>query len=75
VTEAEVLGHTSKSVIKRSISMGMETTHDVTNDFGTLYVWSIWTKSGVPHAIKNATVDRLKAISDIWKCARNDNGH
>jgi hypothetical protein len=50
-------------------------THNVADNTRTLAELLVWAVATVEHCVNNATVHRLHAVSNVWKCATNDNAH
>ena len=50
-------------------------THDFTDCPCRLLMWAVWRNASLTHCVQNTAVNRLKTVSNIWKCTSNNNGH
>jgi hypothetical protein len=64
------LGHTDKGVVDGRIAMGMQSTHDLANNSGTLYVAAIWAQAHRCHLEKNSPLHWLKPIAGVRQGSR-----
>jgi hypothetical protein len=63
--EGERLGHADKRVVDGGVAMGMQSTHDLANNTGTLYVTAIWAQTHRRHLEKNSALHWLQAIASV----------
>jgi hypothetical protein len=50
-------------------------THDVTDYARTFAELLVWAVTAIEHRINDASVNRLHAVSNVWKGATYDNAH
>ena len=58
-SKGEWLGHPNEGVVDGRVAMGMQATHDLTDDPGALDVTAIWSKAHLRHLEEYAPLDRL----------------
>jgi hypothetical protein len=75
VAKVPVLDQTNQGVVDRGIAVWVVLTHDITDDARTLAELLVWTVAAIEHRVNDTTVNRLHAVSNIWKGATNDNAH
>jgi len=74
-THGEILRHTNKSIINRTITVWVILTHNVTNDAGGFTVGLVPLISVFMHGIQNTAVNRLQTITNIGKRTAYDHAH
>ncbi len=75
VAEAEGLGETDHGVVDGGVAVGVVVTHDVADDLGGLGVLLVELEAHLLHAIEDAAVDGLEAVTDVWQGSANDDRH
>ncbi len=73
--ERPVLRHASQRIVDRHVAMRMVFTHHVTGDAGTFDVFLVPVDAQLRHAIEDAPVHGLQAVTDVRKRAADDDAH
>ena len=74
-THGEWLRQTNHGVVHRRVAMRVILTDYVTNGTGGLSMGALWGDAAFIHRIQNAAMNRLQAVANIGKRARNNNAH
>ena len=75
VAEGEGLGHAHEGVVDGGVAVGVIVTHDVADDLGGLGVLLVELEAHLLHAVENAAVDGLEAVTNVGQGAADDHRH
>ena len=75
VAEGEGLGEADHGVVDGGVAVGMVVAHDVADDLGGLGVLLVELEAHLLHAVEDAAVDGLEAVTDVGQGAADDDRH
>ena len=75
VAHGEVLRQADQCVIQCAVAVRVVLTHDFTDDRGALAIRGASGEAHLAHGVEDAAVDRLEAVTHVWKGAGHDHAH
>ena len=75
IAEAEGLGEADHGVIDGGVAVGVEVAHDVADDLGGLGELLVELEAHLLHAVEDAAVDGLEAVTDVGQGSADDDRH
>ena len=75
MAHGEVLRQSDECVIKCAVAVWVVLTHDFTDDRGALAIRGASGEAHFAHGVENAAVNRLEAVTHIWKGTCHDHAH
>ena len=75
IAHGKVLGHSHYGIIDGCIAMGVVFTNDISDNAGGFFIGPVVIVPKLMHGIKDAPVNGLKPVPNIWKGPSDDYAH
>ena len=69
------MNQANQGVVNSAVAVRVVLTHHVANHARTLAELLVGAVAAVEHCVNHAAVNRLHAVSHVWKCTTHDDAH